>query len=52
MTAFFKALFSLFAELIKERVGRKDTATDAETPEKLRERWRRHIRDDLDDLRD
>jgi len=52
MTAFFKALLSLLAELIKGRVERKDTASDAETPETLRERWRRHIRDDIDQLRD
>lgn len=52
MTAFIKALLSLFAELIKERVARKDTASDAETSESLRERWRRHIRDDIDELRD
>tara|TARA_R100001244_G_scaffold7693_1_gene9975 strand:+ start:1780 stop:1938 length:159 start_codon:yes stop_codon:yes gene_type:complete len=52
MTAFFKALLSLLTELIKGRVERKDTAGDAETPETLRERWRRHIRDDIDELRD
>ena len=52
MTAFVKALLSLISELIKGRVERKDTAGDAETPESLRERWRRHIRDDIDDLRD
>ncbi len=52
MIALLKALLSLFAELIKERVARKDTASDAETPKSLRERWRSHIRDDIDQLRD
>lgn len=52
MTAFLKAVLSLFAELIKERIARKDTASDAETPKNLRDRWRRHIRDDIDQLRD
>ena len=52
MSALLKALLSLFSELIKERVARKDTATDAETPKNLRDRWRRHIRDDIDELRD
>jgi hypothetical protein len=52
MTAFFKALLSLVSELIKERIGRKNTASDVETPKSLRERWRRHIRDDVDELRD
>ena len=52
MTAFLRALFTLLAELVKGRVERKDIAQDAETPESLRQRWRRHIRDDIDDLRD
>ena len=52
MTAFFKALLSLISELIKGRIERKDTASDPQTPKTLRERWRQHIRDDLDDLRD
>ena len=52
MKAFFAALLSVLAEIIKERVARKDTASDAETTQSLRERWRRHIRDDIDELRD
>lgn len=52
MKAFFAALLSLIAELVKDRVSRKDTASDAETPQTLRDRWRKHIRDDIDELRD
>ena len=52
MTAFFKALLSLISELVKGRVERKDKAGDAETTESLRQRWRRHVRDDIDELRD
>lgn len=52
MKAFIQALLSLIAELVKERVARKDTSSDAETPQTLRDRWRKHIRDDIDELRD
>ena len=52
MTSFVKAILSLITELIKGRVERKDTAGDAETTESLRQRWRRYVRDDIDELRD
>ena len=52
MTALLKAILSLISELVKSRIERKDKADDAQTPKSLRDRWRKHIRDDIDELRD